>query len=178
MTNRSWRLKIRETLKWSKVFRLHATFHAAMGYLKTHLKTGPEYFYMVPFLNSKLNFFVGLYNRSRILLFSEIVTTIPINESVNQYFLNTKKISCTLMTDHNNHAADFIFDNNNQEQPPWKTCGRTCSRTAFFSIFQCLVVLILLLLSIINFIIDRTCDERTVWIAILSSVQCCRLYDS
>ena len=73
------------------------------------------------------------------------------------------------MTDHNNHAADFIFDNNNQERPPWKICGRTCSRTAFLSIFQCLVVLILLLFSIINHIFARTCDERTVWIAILSS---------
>ena len=68
------------------------------------------------------------------------------------------------MTDHNNHAADFIFDNNNQERPPWKICGRTCSRTAFLSIFQCLVVLILLLFSIINHIFARTCDERTVWL--------------
>ena len=72
------------------------------------------------------------------------------------------------MTDHNNHAADFIFDNNNQERPPWKICGRTCSRTAFLSIFHSLVVLILLF-SIINLIFARTCDERTVWIAILSS---------
>ena len=73
------------------------------------------------------------------------------------------------MTDHLNHAYDFIFDNNNQERPPWKICGRTCSRTAFLSIFQCLVELVLLLFSIINLIFARTCDERTVWIAILSS---------
>ena len=73
------------------------------------------------------------------------------------------------MTDHLNHASDFIFDHNNQERPPWKICGRTCSRTTFFSIFQCLVVLVLLLFSIINLFFARTCDERTVWIAILSS---------
>ena len=71
------------------------------------------------------------------------------------------------MTDHNNHAADFVFDNTNQERPPWKICGRTCSRTAL-SIFQCLVVLILLF-SIVNLIFARTFDERTVWIAMLSS---------
>ena len=73
------------------------------------------------------------------------------------------------MTDHLNHASDFIFDNNNQERPPWKICGSTCSRTAFLTIFQCLVVLVLLLFSSINLIFARTCDEGTDWIAILSS---------
>ena len=73
------------------------------------------------------------------------------------------------MTDCLKHASDFIFDNNNQERPPWKICGRTCSRTAFLSIFQCLVELVLLLFSIINPNLARTCDKRTVWIAILSS---------
>ena len=118
---------------------------------------------MVPFLNSnKIKFlFLGTYNRYSILLFSEIVTMIPFIQSVNHYFLNT--------TDHNDHAADFIFDNNNQERPPWKICGRTCSRTTFLSKFQCIVVLTLLLSSIINHIFARTCDERTVWVAILSS---------
>ena len=72
------------------------------------------------------------------------------------------------MTDHNNHEADFIFANNNQEQSLWKVCGRTCSRTAFLSIFECLVVLKLLFL-IINLFFARACDERTVWIAIFSS---------
>ena len=69
------------------------------------------------------------------------------------------------MTDHLNHASDFTFNNNNQERSPWKICGRTCSRAAFLSIFQCLVVLVPLLFSIVNL----TCDERTVWIAIFSS---------
>ena len=72
------------------------------------------------------------------------------------------------MTDHLIHASDFFFDNNNQERPPRKICGRTCSRTAFLSIFQCLVVIVLLLFSILNIIDARTSDERTVLIAILS----------
>ena len=72
------------------------------------------------------------------------------------------------MTDHLNHASDFIFDNNNQERPPWKICGRTCSRTVFFvniSVLSCISTA-----SVFNYLIfARTCDERTVWIAILSS---------
>ena len=52
--------KLEKLLNWSKVFRLHATFHDATGYLKTNLNIGPGYCYMVPFLNSKLNFcFLG-----------------------------------------------------------------------------------------------------------------------
>ena len=48
--------KLEKILNWSKVFRLHATFHDTMGYLKIILNFGPGYCFMVPFLNSKLNF--------------------------------------------------------------------------------------------------------------------------
>ena len=52
--------KLEKLLNWSKIFRLHATFHDAAGYLKTNLNIGPGYCYMVPFLNSILNFcFLG-----------------------------------------------------------------------------------------------------------------------
>ena len=81
-TYKSWRFKDREPLELVKVFRLHATFHNATGYLKTNPKIGPGYCYMVLFLNSKLNFcFLG--HISSIMLFSENVTTVPFNQSVN-----------------------------------------------------------------------------------------------
>ena len=52
--------KLEKLLNWWKIFRLHATFHDATGYLKTNLNIGPGYCYMVSFLNSKFNFcFLG-----------------------------------------------------------------------------------------------------------------------
>ena len=81
--------KLEKLLKWSKNFRLHATFHDAAGYLKTNLNISPGYCYVVPFFNSILNFcFLGQV--LHIVVF-ENVTTIPINQIVNHYYLKTNK---------------------------------------------------------------------------------------
>ena len=64
--------KLEKPLNWSKVFRLHATFHDATVYLKTNQNIGPGYCYMVPFLNSKLNFcFLGHITRLAYFFFRE-----------------------------------------------------------------------------------------------------------
>ena len=82
--------KLEKLLNWSKVFRLHATFHDAAGYLKTNLNIGPGY--VVPFFNSILNFcFLGHITGLAYCFFFENVTTIPINQSVNHYYLKTNK---------------------------------------------------------------------------------------
>ena len=82
--------KLEKLLNWSNVFRLHATFHDAMGYLKTNLNIGLGYCYMVPFLNSKLSFFLGHITGLAYCCVLKL-STIPFNQSVNHYFLNTNK---------------------------------------------------------------------------------------
>ena len=49
---------LHQFFKWSKVFRMHAIFHDAYGYLQTSFHVGPGYIY-VPGTNRDSNHFVS-----------------------------------------------------------------------------------------------------------------------
>ena len=68
------------------------------------------------------------------------------------------------MTEHTVNAlnlGNFVFDDNNQERQSWK------SLVVFSSLF--FVILVILACCIVRITLAKTCEETTVWIAILSS---------
>lgn len=64
---------------------------------------------------------------------------------------------------------DFVFNNKNEERPPWKLFGQVCPRSALVFFLQSIMVVILVLFSIINITLSTSCENTTVWVAILSS---------
>ena len=76
------------------------------------------------------------------------------------------------MTDHTDKGlqlGNFVFDDNNQERQSWKCFGQTCNRSLVVFLSQFFVILLILACWILRIILAETCEETTVWIAILSS---------
>ena len=62
----------------------------------------------------------------------------------------------------------IVFDSNNQERSPWFLLGRECSRSASLFFFQCFLIFILVSTSITCIALSKSCEESTVWVAILT----------
>lgn len=66
---------------------------------------------------------------------------------------------------------NFVYDENNQERRPWKFCNSTSlprSEVVFFS--QVIIIFVILALCFFKlFLFDLTCEETTIWVAILTS---------
>ena len=76
------------------------------------------------------------------------------------------------MTDHSDkglNLVNFVFDDNNQERKSWKCFGQTCNRSLEVFLSQFFVILLILACCIVRITLAKTCEESTVWIAILSS---------
>ena len=74
-------------------------------------------------------------------------------------------------TDNGLNLGNFVFDDNNQERQSWKCFVQTCNRSlVVFS--QFFVILLILACCIVRITLAETCEESTVWIAILSSTVC------
>ena len=76
------------------------------------------------------------------------------------------------MTDHTDKGLQlgkFVFDDNNQERPSWKRFGQTCNRSLVVFLSQFFVILLILACCIVRITLAETCEETTVWIAILSN---------
>ena len=69
-----------------------------------------------------------------------------------------------------NLAEEIVFNAVSEERPPWNLCGRKCSQSASLFIIQIIVAFTLILTSVVCIILSRNCEERTVWVALLSSV--------
>lgn len=65
--------------------------------------------------------------------------------------------------------GQIVFDKNHAERPPWKILGLNCPRSALVFFIQSFLLLILVITSITSIILAKTCEETTVWVAILSS---------
>ena len=68
-----------------------------------------------------------------------------------------------------NLAKPIVFNSASEERPPRSVCGRKCSRSASLFIIQCILVFNLILTSVVCIILS-SCEEKTVWVALLSSV--------
>lgn len=64
---------------------------------------------------------------------------------------------------------DNIFETGTTSPTYWNLCGDDVPRSQFVFFAQLLVILIILIVSIINLSIVNTCEETTVWVALLSS---------
>ena len=76
------------------------------------------------------------------------------------------------MTEHTDkglNLGNFVFDDNNQQLHYWKCFGQTCNRSLVVFLFQFFVMLVILVCCIVRITLITTCEETTVWIAILSS---------
>ena len=76
------------------------------------------------------------------------------------------------MTEHTDNGlslGNFVFDDNNQERKSWKCFGQTCNRSLVVFLSQFFVILLILACCIVRITLAETCEETTVWIAILSS---------
>ena len=72
-------------------------------------------------------------------------------------------------TDNGLNLGNFVFDDNNQERQSWKFFGQTCNRSLVVFLSQFFVILLILACCIVRITLAETCEETTVWIAILSS---------
>ena len=75
------------------------------------------------------------------------------------------------MTDHTDKGLQlgFVLDDNNQERQSWKCFGQTCNWSLVVFLSQFFVILLILACCIVRITLAETCEETTVWIAILSS---------
>ena len=65
--------------------------------------------------------------------------------------------------------GNFVFDEKNQEQKPWKLFGRTCNSSFLVFLCQFFVTVLLLACAIVRIMLFTTCEETTVWVAFLTS---------
>ena len=76
------------------------------------------------------------------------------------------------MTEHTDkglNLGNFVFDDNNPERQSWKCFGQTCNRSLVVFLSQFFVKLVILVCFMVRITLATTCEETTVWIAILSS---------
>lgn len=64
---------------------------------------------------------------------------------------------------------DIVYDKNNQERGSWIFCDQRFPRSEIVFIVQAVLVFILVTVSISCLAFSETCEETTVWVAILSS---------
>ena len=65
--------------------------------------------------------------------------------------------------------GNIVFYEENHEQKSWKFFGRTGNRSLFVFMGQFFVIVLILACAIVRIMLSTTCEETTVWVAILSS---------
>ena len=69
--------------------------------------------------------------------------------------------------------SNLVFDVNNKERPPWRCCSNsTVPRTVRNNIFVqvSIIVLMIILCFSMLFLLSESCEEKSIWIALLSSL--------
>ena len=67
------------------------------------------------------------------------------------------------------NLGNFVFDEENHERKSWKFFGRTCNRSLLVFMCQFFVIVLILACAIVRIMLSTTCEETTLWVAILSS---------
>ena len=67
---------------------------------------------------------------------------------------------------------NFVFDEHNHERAPWKCCSQTaCPRSEVVFIVQVAVIVLIILLCFgMLFFYSNSCEEKSIWIALISSL--------
>ena len=67
------------------------------------------------------------------------------------------------------NLGGFVFDEENHERKSRKFFGRTCNRSLLVFMCQLFVIVLILAYAIVRIMLSTTCEETTVWVAILLS---------
>ena len=67
------------------------------------------------------------------------------------------------------NLGNFVFDEENYERKSWKLFGRRCNRSLLVFLCQFFVIVLMLVCAIVRIMLSTTCEETTVWVAVLSS---------
>ena len=67
------------------------------------------------------------------------------------------------------NLGNVVFDEENHERKSWKFFGRTCNRSLLVFMCRFFVIVLILACAIVRIMLSTTCEETTVWVAILSS---------
>ena len=68
--------------------------------------------------------------------------------------------------------SNLVFDVNNKKRPPWRCCSNSTvprSEVKFFVPVSIIVLVIILSFSML-FLLSESCEEKSIWIALLSSL--------
>ena len=66
-------------------------------------------------------------------------------------------------------VGNFVFDSNNEERKPWIFFGKLIPRSEIVFLAQITLVFLIVIFAVVNLARADTCEETTVWIAVLSS---------
>ena len=67
--------------------------------------------------------------------------------------------------------SNLIFDVNNKERPPWRCSNSTVARSeVVFFVEVSIVVLMIIVCFSMLFLLSESCEEKSIWIALLSSL--------
>lgn len=64
---------------------------------------------------------------------------------------------------------DLVFDSDGVERRSWIFCGEHLPRSEIVFFAQTILVFILVIVSVACLALAKTCEETTVWVAVLSS---------
>ena len=68
--------------------------------------------------------------------------------------------------------SNVVFDVSNKKRPPWRCCSNSTvpmSEVIFFVQVSIIVLMIILCFSML-FLLSESCEEKSTWIALLSSL--------
>jgi len=101
-------------------------------------------------------------NKNFCLIFFSFVMEIPQTTVVNE-----RDSSSTV--NNNTRLDNLIWDQNNQERRSWVFFGSKIPRSQVLFVVQVILIVLIVTVAIVNLTLSKTCEETTVWIAILSS---------
>lgn len=81
--------------------------------------------------------------------------------------VNERDSSSTV--NNNTRLDNLIWDQNNQERRSWVFFGSKIPRSQVLFVVQVILIVLIVTVAIVNLTLSKTCEETTVWIAILSS---------
>ncbi len=73
------------------------------------------------------------------------------------------------MADRIDGIENIVFDSNNEERRSWIIFGKRIPRSEIVFLCQIVLIFFIVTFAVANLALTKTCEEATVWVAILSS---------
>ncbi len=73
------------------------------------------------------------------------------------------------MADRIDGIENIVFDSNNEERRSWIIFGKRIPRSEIVFLCQIVLIFFIVIFAVVNLALTKTCEEATVWVAILSS---------